>query len=165
MSKLSQKDGVFAAVTSYLKDQDRQLVDGQPVSLSKEDSKTLIGMIAMSIQEGLIEVSEAKMSTMVEDADYRKYASNLLNNWTRKDLRLNGGEKYETQNPGSRAGAGDETIKALKTLRASLTDDDQIEEVSKAIVERLALLKAERTKTKVKEVNFDLIPEFAHLIK
>ena len=163
MSKLNQKEGVFSAVTSYLEEQGRDF-DGAVV-LSKEDNKTLIGMIAVALQEGTIEVSEAKASKMTEDKHYREYASNILNNWTRKDPRLNGGEKYETKRPGSRAGSGDEQVRELKKLKSTLTDEDQVAQVEAAIQERIAELKAERAKTKVKEIDFSLIPEFAHLAK
>ena len=43
-----------------------------------------------------------------DDAELNKYIGGLINNWLRKAPELNGGEKYEIQNPGTRAGSGDD---------------------------------------------------------
>ena len=158
MSQVNQKDGVFNAVTSIT-----EVMDGEAVSLTKDQKSTLIGMLAESLETGAILVTETKRSKCTEAKHWRDYASNILNNWTRKDTRLNGGTKYVTKNPGSRAGAGDDQLRELKKFKSTLSDADQITAVDKAIDERLAVLQAERNAGKVKEINFDLIPEFAHL--
>jgi hypothetical protein len=163
MSKVNQKEAVFNTVTSFLNEQGKSVIDGEAVMLEREDKRTIIGMLATSLEANEIEVSEAKQAKMTEDKHYRDYASNILNNWSRKDTRLNGGEKYQTKNPGSRAGAGDDQVRELKKFRSTLSDADQIASVDKAIEERLTVLKAERNAAKVTEINFDLIPEFAHL--
>lgn len=163
MSKVNQKEAVYNAVVGYMSEQGRSVVDGEAVQLDREEKRTIIGMLAASLEAGEIAVSEAKQAKMTEAKDYRDYASNILNNWTRKDLRLNGGEQYETKNPGSRAGAGDDQVKELKKFRSTLSDPDQIAAVDAAIEERLTELRAERNKAKVEDINFDLIPQFAHL--
>jgi len=82
--------------------------------------------------------------------------------YLRKDKRLNGGEKYEIKNPGSRAGSGDDMLKALKALRSTLTDDDAIASIDEAIDNRIAELSV------VKKVTIDpeSLPEhLRHLIQ
>ena len=70
--------------------------------------------IMAAIAYYLYTIENQKYSTIEK---MRSYASGLVNNWFRKDIRLNGGMKYEVKNPGSRQGAGDQQLKALKTLR------------------------------------------------
>lgn len=161
MTKLTQKEAVFAAVTAYLEEQDKTYRDDAAVELDREDRKTIIGMLSASMQEDGIELSEQKASKMTEEKDYRDYASNILNNWTRKDTRLNGGETYTPKNPGSRQGAGDQQIKELKNLLK--LHPEQHAAIELAIDKRLSELAIERNKSKIAKVNFDLIPEFAHL--
>ena len=158
MKTVNQKDGVFNAVSEVV-----QVIDGEAVVLTKDHKSTLIGMLATALEEGAIEVKEAKRAKMTEAKHYREYASNILNNWTRKDPRLNGGVKYQPKNPGSRAGAGDDQVRELKKLKSTLSDAEQIAKVDEAIEQRLAELKAERNQAKVQEIDFSLIPEFAHL--
>ena len=157
---VNQKEAVFNAITSIT-----EVHDGEAVQLTKDQKSTLIGMLAEGLESGAIEVKPAKQAKMTEDKHYREYASNILNNWTRKDLRLNGGEKYETKNPGSRAGSQDPQVKELRKFKSTLSDPDQIAAVEQAIEVRLAELKRERNAAKIEEINFDLIPEFAHFAK
>ena len=157
---VNQKDAVFNVVSEVV-----QVREGEAVTLTKEERATCLSMITTALQSGEVIVSEAKQAKMTEEKHYRDYAQNILNNWTRKDLRLNGGKPYEAKNPGSRAGSGDEQVKELKKLRSSLTDAEQIALVDQAITERLTELKAQQNAAKIEEVNFDLIPQFAHLSK
>ena len=84
----------------------------------------------------------------------------LVNNWLRKDGRLNGGVKYTAKNPGSRSGSGDEAIRAMKTLLSVTTDASAKLEIQAAIEARQAELKP-----KV-EVNVAALPEsLRHLVK
>lgn len=156
---VNQKEAVFNAVTSVV-----DAYDDAPVEFTKEQRATIIGMLTTGLSEGSIQVSEAKQAKMTEETHYRDYASNILNNWTRKDPRLNGGVKYEAKNPGSRAGSGDEQIKELKKLKTTLTSPEHIAAVDEAIDNRLAELQVARNKDKITEINFDLLPEeFQHL--
>jgi hypothetical protein len=86
----------------------------------------------------------------------------LVSNWQRKDTRLNGGDKYETKNPGSRTGSQDEQVKAMRNLLKTQTDPAIKAQIQKAIEERLAEIKPE---SKV-EINVEALPEhFRHLVK
>ena len=79
-----------------------------------------------------------------------------------RNTRLNGSEKYEAKNPGSRAGSGDEQIKALKALKSTLTSLEDIEAIDKAIETRTAEIKPIKTVA----INVNALPEaFRHLAK
>lgn len=76
-----------------------------------------------------------------DDAALLKYIPGLVNNWVRKDKRLNGGTTYQAKNPGSRMGAGDEQLKNLKLLLAAVTDEETKSKVQAAIAQRQEELK------------------------
>ena len=79
----------------------------------------------------------------------------MVSNWIRKDLRLNGGEKYETKNPGSRAGQGDDQLKNLKALKAQ--HPEHATEIDVEIAKRVAELGLAKKKNTV-TVDLDKIP-------
>jgi len=93
-------------------------------------------------------------------ADLIKYIPGLVNNHVRKDLRLNGGTKYETKNPGSRAGSGDEALKAMRLLLSMTEDVDAKAAIQSEIDKRLGELKPKAV------INVDVLPEsLRHLVK
>lgn len=154
---ISQKEAVFNAVTEVLG------TFSGTVELSTEQRKEVIGMIIAGFANGTVELSSEAAAKYDTDAKLKSYTQGLVSNWLRKDIRLNGGERYETKNPGSRAGGGDETVKALRSLRRSLTNTTQIAEVDAEIAQRVAAFKASK-QPKV-EINADLIPEnLRHLV-
>lgn len=94
-----------------------------------------------------------------DDGAVMKYIPGLVNNHVRKDLRLNGGTKYETKRPGIRTGTGDESIKAMRTLLSMTTDGLAKVAIQAEIDKRLASLKP-----KV-EIKVDALPEsLRHLV-
>jgi hypothetical protein len=147
----NQKEAVYSAVASITS------IDNDLVVLSKEERAQVISIVAAGFEASEVAMSEAAcIKYLGNPTELKKYTSSLVNNWLRKDTRLNGGAKYVTKNPGSRAGSQDDLIKNLKALRASLSDDDKIAQVDEAITARQAEIKA--TKAPTVEVNFDLIP-------
>jgi len=86
-----------------------------------------------------------------------------VGNHLRKDKRLNGGEKYEIKKPGSRAGSGDATLKALKALQTTVdADSESWHQIEAAIYERTT----ELSKKKEVTINVEALPEeFRHLVK
>lgn len=156
---VSQKAGVFAAVCLVLgEDNVNRLVE-----LTKDQRKQVIGFVTDGIMDGEIEFSaEAKVKYATRD-DVLGYVNGMVSNWLRKDLRLNGGSKYETKNPGSRAGSGDEVLKNLKALKTTLTDESHKKAVDEEIAKRTAEIAA--TKSKTVTIDLDKIPEgLRHLI-
>ncbi len=93
------------------------------------------------------------------EADLIKYIPGLVNNHVRKDLKLNGGVKYEAKNPGIRAGTGDEAIKAMRTLLSITADPKAKAAIQSEIDKRLAELKPKQV------IKAELLPEsLRHLI-
>ncbi len=155
---VTQKDAVFNTVSQVV-----EISEGSAVELTSDQRKTCLAILTTAMQQGEILLSEAKQAKMTEEKHFRDYSANILNNWLRKDPRLNGNTAYKPKNPGSRAGAGDEQVRELKKLKSTLSSPEAQAEVQQAIDERIAELRAERNQAKIEEVNFDLIPQFAHL--
>jgi hypothetical protein len=94
-----------------------------------------------------------------DDAALLKYIPGLVNNWVRKDKRLNGGAKYLPKNPGSRTGSGDEVLRNLKALLATQKDPEVRAEIQLHIDERMGALKPKP------EINVDALPAaLRHLV-
>ncbi len=127
---MNQRDGVFGAVVAVIGD-----VSGA-VSLNSEQKKQVYAHLFAGFKSGQIELATPK-----NDAELTKYIPGLVNNWLRKDTRLNGGVKYVTKHPGSRAGTGDETMKAMRMLLSVTTDSAARAEIEAAIATRTAELK------------------------
>lgn len=153
----SQKEAVFSAIVEILGD-----VSGV-VELTTEQRKEVISSIMGGFANGTVELSSEASTKYDTDAKLKSYTQGLVSNWLRKDTRLNGGAKHITKNPGSRAGSGDDTVKALRALRSTLTDADQIAEIDSEIAQRVSALKA--SKVPKVTINADLIPEnLRHLV-
>jgi Zn-dependent oligopeptidase len=154
---VSQKEAVFTAITEVLGN------FSGVAELSTEQRKEVISSIMSGFENGTVELSAEASTKYNTIAKLKSYTQGLVSNWLRKDSRLNGGVKHETKNPGSRAGSGDSTVKALRALRSTLKDANQIAEVESEIAARIAAFKA--SKTPKVEINTDLIPEnLRHLV-
>lgn len=154
---LNQKESVFSAVEVVLNEAGRQ-VDGA-VTLSKEERSQVVSMVTESITSGETEFSDAAKAKYDTPEKVRSYVVGLVNNWLRKDKRLNGGVKYQAKNPGSRAGSTDPVIKELRKLLSTLTEEDQKAAVQAEIDARLAEIQATKQAAKKEEINLDHIPE------
>lgn len=141
---MTQREAVYKVVTDVV----GEVRPGEAVKLDsaqkKEVHETLIAMFLNG---------EVDFRGTVDEITIRKYVPGLVNNWLRKDTRLNGGEKYVPKNPGSRAGSGDEALKAMRALLASTQDPEARREIEMAIEERKAELKPKQ------EINVDALPE------
>lgn len=161
----TQKESVFEATMVVLEENNIKL-DGQPIKdvANKVIKDTVVGLVTDSIINGATQFSpeaQAKHNTVEL---VRKYVSGMVDNWWRKDLRLNGGLKYETKNPGARAGQGDAELTNLKNL-LQLKQGDA--EACKLIQQAIDNRKAELTAAKAKKLEVDAskIPEhLRHLL-
>ena len=153
---MNQKDCVYTVITALV-----EVDPTTPTTLTKDQRSQALQGIYELLKNDEVTISAEKIDKMTEDKHYKDYASNIFNNWLRKDTRLNGGVTYQAKNPGSRAGAGDEQVKELKKLLSTLSNPDQQAQVQAAITSRLQELKIKNTKAP--EIDFSLIPEFAHL--
>lgn len=158
MSKLNQRESVYVATLNVLADAGVNFDDGQSPTatelVSKDMRKSIMSIVTTSIMSGETDMSTEGRAKYDTEDKMRSYVSGLVNNWFRKDPRLNGSTKYTAKNPGSRAGAGDEQLKALKALRATKTDDaEALAVIDQAIEAR----KAELGKAKVVELTAEQI--------
>lgn len=131
--------------------------------LNADDKKQIRDIVKSGFLNGEIEMSDdAKKKYFGDDTAMNSYVNGLVNNWIKKAPEFNGGEKYAPKNPGSRAGQGDEQIRAMRQLKKTTTDEIILAEIDKAIEARLAEIKPES----VVEINVDALPEhLRHLVK
>jgi hypothetical protein len=158
MSKQSQKEAVFSAVNSVISENNLTVSDGQSVSevLNRETRAQITNILQEGFSNGSIELDKQFTS----DSALRTYCSGLLSNWLRKDTRLNGGVKYRPANPGSRAGNGDPSIKAMRVLLNSgkVTSETDRSEIETLIANRLQEIGAAKSAASV-TVDYDALPE------
>lgn len=146
---MSQGEAVFQAVCEVLDWQ----IDGK-VELSDTRLEAVYSRVLMAFTSG-----ETVHSKNPSEAQLKKYIPGLVNNWLRKDKRLNGGVKYQPKNPGSRTGSGDESVKAMRTLLSVTTDPAVKAQIEEAIAARL-----EELKPKVEIKVEALPPTLRHLV-
>ena len=145
---MSQGEAVYQAVVAVM-----ESIDGA-VQPSKQQLAAIEDRVFQFFKSG-----ECTHSKQPSDAQLKKYIPGLVNNWLRKDKRLNGGNKYVAKNPGSRTGSGDEILKNLRLLLSVTTDPEAKDKVSAAITERLNQLKPQAT------IDVSMLPEnLRHLV-
>jgi hypothetical protein len=147
---INQKTGVYNAVKSIT-----SFDDGFCVQLTKDEKATVIEIVCAGFESGEIEMSEKAKDKYIGDTKLKSYVGGLVNNWLRKDTRMNGGDKYVTKNPGSRAGSGDTILKNLRLLKSTITDEAKLESIDSAIDARMAEIATEKAKDV--EIDFSTI--------
>ena len=162
MSKLNQHSAVVQVTKAHFGE---RFIPGADVKeyATKADKQAIAGKIAEMMLEGAVELSDSAKAKYGESAEVltSKYVVGMVTNWFNKSKELNGNVKYETKNPGSRAGSGDPQIKEMRTLRKHLEqlgNADGVARVDEAIAQRLAEIGA--TKTPTIAVNAENLPEF-----
>ena len=145
----NQKTATYEAIQSVI-----DFTDGTKVSLTKDQKAEVKAILVSGFENGEIELNS-------KQEDLGKYVNGLINNWLRKDKRLNGNVEYKAKNPGSRAGQGDPQIKNLRLLKKTVTDPTAIADIDAAIKARLAEIKPVNTP----KIDATAIPEeFKHLL-
>lgn len=152
---MSQKEAVFQAVSNLY-----SVESGVAVALDKEQRASIIGILVEGFKTGKVNYDGA----VPEESTLRAYCSGLLSNWLRKDTRLNGGEKYQAKNPGSRAGSTDPQVKAMRALLKTKSDPAEVAEIQAFINKRLAEIKPAKTEAAPTINAADLPEELRHLI-
>ena len=158
--KIKQKDAVYQAITSVLAEEGVHFEDGMNVGsdMTKERRSTVSNILVAGFQGGTIELDKVYET----ESALRSYVSGLISNWIRKDTRLNGNTKYVAKNPGSRFGASDDQLKALRALLSQTTDETERTEIQGYIDARLTELK----KSKAPTISVEALPEaLRHLVK
>ena len=126
---------------------------------TKDDKRRVAELIADGMLRNEIELSPEARSkyTGTRDGLISKYVMGMVTNWWNKSKELNGGVKYETKNPGTRAGSGDEILRELRELRkhlVSVNNTEGVTKVDQAISDRMSEITP-----KTREINSNLIPE------
>ena len=162
---MNQRQATVTVLMSVLSERgiEYELNGETPISevLTKSDKDKAVNVICQGFLNGQIEMSqEGKVKYFSDPSELKKYTVGLVNNWIRKAVEFNSGHKYEIKNKGSRAGAGDEQLKALRELMKITTDEEVKREIQQAIDER-----TEEIKPKV-EINASALPaHLRHLVK
>lgn len=143
---MKQKDAVFMAISQVTG------FNGEgTLAITTEQRAQVCNIVVEGFKGGKIALGQA-----YEESELKSYVHGLVSNWLRKDIRYNNGVKYTPKNPGSRAGSGDETLKAIRALKSTLTSDHpDYNEVVIAEASRLAEITASK---QAKSVNFDALP-------
>jgi hypothetical protein len=144
MTKITQKEAVYQAVTNVCGTQD------EAYAPTKEQRASVNQILVEGFKNGSIELDRT-----YDDQALRAYVSGLQSNWLRKDKRLNGNVAYVAKNPGSRTGSGDTSIKAMRALLATKTDASERAEIQSFIDKRLSEIKPAKTVT----IDVDSLPE------
>jgi hypothetical protein len=159
---MKQRDAVYNAVTSVLSDEGVHFEDGMNVSelLTKEQRASVHTIVTEGFTSGSIEFADtpANQAKLADPSKLSSYVSNLISNWFRKDMRLNGNTKYTPKNPGSRVGSTDPQLKALRQLAKQFQgiDSEKFEKLQSEINTRVSAIQAERA-TKV-EIDYSVLP-------
>lgn len=148
MSKMSQKEAVFSAVTSVLAENNISVAEGTDVStlMTRELRSQVNQVLFEGFRNGSVELDRE-----YNDSDLKAYVSGLQSNWLRKDKRLNGGATYSAKNPGSRIGSSDPQLKAMRALLTTDISAEEKAEVQQHITARVSEIQA----SKVKKVTID----------
>jgi hypothetical protein len=134
---MNQKDAVFQAVYAVISNGNEEHEIHGKVELSKDQKKQVHTLLIAEFLAGRVEFRGTMNEEVAKD-----YVPGLVNNWLRKDKRLNGGEKYVPKNPGSRQGSGDEALKMMRSLLKITTDPEDRKAIEKEIAAREAVVKA-----------------------
>lgn len=155
----TQKEAVYNTVRAVFEEHGKSFEDGQKVEMSKDMKAQCVEILVAGFENNEIELKS-------EQENLKSYAGGLLSNWLRKDKRLNGNTTYQPENPGSRTGQSDPEVKNMRILLGTLPEgSEEYEAVSKAIDTRIAEIKAEKAKSKAKEIDASFIPaELQHLL-
>ena len=141
---INQKEAVYNAVSEV-----KTFEDGEKIELTKDEKSTIKEILVTGFEAGEITLQRTQ-------TDLPKYCTGLLNNWLRKDTRMNGGSTYVTKDKGSRTGNKDAQVRNLRILKGEATSPEDRDKIQAAIDMRLKEIKPEAVK---KEVDFSVIPK------
>ena len=155
MSKMTQKEAVFSAVSQVLSEAGISFDVGNTKVkelMTKEYRAQVNHILFQAFKAGEIDLDTEK-----SDSELKEYTSGLQTNWLNKDKRLNGNTAHVAKNPGSRTGSSDAQIKALRALMSTKNDVEEIAEIQSYIDDRLTEIAASKPSKKV-EVDYSSLP-------
>lgn len=152
---INQKEAVFQAISEVFSLSGQSIEPGSVVNdiITKDQKAQVNTFLCEGFRAGKIQLA----TEYPTDVGLKSYVSGLINNWLRKDTRLNGGVKYEAKNPGSRAGSSNPQIKAMRALLKTMDASDP----RRSTVEQTlnAHLEQERAAKQKVTVNLSDLPE------
>jgi hypothetical protein len=156
---MKQSQAVYQATKSVCEDNGVHFEDGMNAAdiVTKEMRASIYSILCEGFKSGTIDLAdtESNRAKLSNDAELRKYVSGLVNNWFRKDTRMNGGGKYTPKNPGSRAGQTDPEVKQLRLLlKSGQLNEEQAHIVQARLDERVAELSAKSQP----KIDFSVLP-------
>lgn len=161
---MNQKEATYNAIISAFENANVSFESGDVAkdSLTAEMRSEVRETLFTQFRNSEVVFSDTFAETKLNnDSELKKYIAGLVSNWVKKDKRLNGNVQYKIANPGSRAGQGDEQVKALRSLIKQLTvagNTDGLTEAKEALTARQATLAAAKA-TKSSPINVDALPE------
>lgn len=149
----TQKETVFNAVCSIIGNDFKEGMDCGAWFKARPDEKAKLQTIVLeAFDSGTCEIKN-------EQANMNTYVAGMISNHLRKDVRINGGEKYTAKNPGSRAGQGDPQIKEARKLLKTLAEGSAEAAKCQAFIDaKVAAVKAEKAKASV-AIDVTALPE------
>ena len=145
---MNQREATFNAISKVT-----TIVN--PMTLSDVHRKEVLTHLVAAFMSGQVDLNSGKEEKMSNPNKMKSYCIGLLNDFLRKDKRVNGGEKYEAKNPGSRSGNTDETVRELRKLKKSLGTDTSKTEIIDQEIEKCL---AETVKAKAPKIDYSKIP-------
>ena len=142
--RMKQKDAVYQAMVSVVGHFEGKC---EP---SKEQRAQVALILVAGFGAGTIDLDRE-----YDEVGLKTYVSGLMSNWLRKDDRLNGGVAYVPKNPGSRTGASDPSIVAMRALLEKTEGIADRAEIQTFITKRLGEIKPAHA---VKTINPDDLP-------
>ncbi len=136
---MNQRESVYLATMNVLSDAGVEFSNEASVTTLPNYDKhreAIISIVTASILSGDTDFSPEAKAKYDTAKKTRTYVVGLVNNWHRKDPQLNGEVKYTPKAPGSRAGCGDEQMKALKALRQARSEDAAAVKIIDAAIEK-----------------------------
>lgn len=164
----AQKDAVINTILSVLKERGIDYEMSGPTRmkdvLTSEDLTKIKSIVFEGFKTGSINMTDKSKDKYSDETELKGYVSGVVGNWIKKYPEFNKGEPYVPKNKGSRAGSGDEQIRALRNLKKTVTDTQVLAEIDESIAARLKEIQAEKAKDV--EINVDALPEhLKHLVK
>lgn len=153
---MKQVDAVFQATCNVLGAKSFE----SRVELTREQKATVVAIVTEGILNGQVAFSDQAKAKYDNQTKIMSYVNGMVDNHLNKDKRLNGGEKHQIKNPGSRAGSTDPQVKALRQLLTIAPTAEEKAEIQGYLNDRLAEIQASKPTTKkTVTINIDDLPE------
>jgi len=151
---MNQREACFAVISNI-----KKFEPNTKVSLTDGERKEVVNRLTDMFLNDEVEMKDTEANSVKKQdpAKMKSYVIGLVNDFFRKDKRVNGNIAYEASAPGSRP-----TDQKLKVLMAvyQIAISENNEEAKAKIYEAIEARKAEVKKpAKQKEIDYSLLPD------